>query len=293
MHNFCFLAKNTVLAKDLIAKLKSGADVQCQLFTYRSDVIEYFTNNRVNGMVLIDHDFSRDIGLILKGLPFSLNPHKTQIIILTEDLVKAAEVFQDFKQLNIRFISMHSPIDSIVKEMKLYLLNESVPVQDTKNEEAKKFHINMDFLKVFVDATKDVVAQMSGDTTITHQKPQLLSSMNPIPKIALRGKLAIESEYFKGTFFISFPLATYLTFVELILGEKRVKLDDDIKDLVLEVANIVYGQSKRILNSSGYELQMKIPSFFEGEIQSKDPVVVIPYSTKFGPFYIKVAPNLL
>lgn len=293
MFQVCVLAKNSIVAKDLINRLKDGSGVNCQFFNYRSEVVEYLTNNRVNGLLMLDNDSTRDIGIILKSLPFSLNPDDTQIIILADDLKKAAEVFQDFEKLKIRFISMHSPIDSIIKEIRFHLFKEGIPEEAVKTEEGKKFNINMDFLKVFVDASKDVVGQMSGDTSITHQRPEILAAMVNPPKIAVRSKLEIASEHFKGSFFISFPLPTYLNFVELVLGEKREKIDDDIKDLVLELANIVYGQSKRILNSSGYELQMKIPSFFEGIIKSNSPVVVIPYTTKFGPFYIKVAPNLL
>lgn len=287
-------AKNPQSVKELLVKLKQADQITYHVSNYRPEVIEFFTNNRVKALILVDDGTSRDISLILKSLPFSLNPKKTQIIILANDLPQAVEVFQEYADLKIRFISLHSPIDSMAEEIRVILLHGGkAPVEVPTSDEEQKFHINMSFLKVFVDASKDVVMQMSGDKSITHQKPVLLSAMNPAPAIAVRSKLQIESTHFTGSFFISFPLDTYLKFVELILGEKREKLDADIKDLVLEVTNIVYGQSKRILNSSGHELQMKIPTFFDQKIVSKFPVVVIPYMTKFGPFYIKVAPNLV
>ncbi len=293
MLQVCVFSKNPASTKDLLTRLKEGANLAFQVSNYRPEVIEYFTNNRVKALVLIDDGTSRDISLILKSLPFSLNPKDTQIIILANDLTQAVEVFQQFDSLKIHFISMHSPLESMVKEIRLHLLGETSSYSASESDEAMKFNININFLKVFIDASRDVVMQMSGDTSITHQKPMMLSAMNPQPSIAVRGKLQIESEHFNGSFFICFPLNTYLKFVELILGEKRERLDDDIKDLVLELTNIVYGQSKRILNSSGHELKMKIPTFFDGKIVSKSPIVVIPYVTKFGPFYIKVAPNLL
>ncbi len=295
------LSAKTVIATDLLRRLKENTQVDCRSFTYRPEVVEFITKNQTDAIVMMDLDNSRDISLILRGIKFSLNPNDTKVIILSEDLNQAAKVYDDFEDLNIQILSLHESIETIVKEIHVHifeelrnsLVEEGKKAESTSKEQKLDVRMNMEFLKVFIDATKDVVFQMSGDSTISHDKPTFLTSMTQKPDIGIRSRIEIASEHFKGSFFISFPAETYLNFVELVLGERRSQIDDEIKDFILELGNIVYGQSKRILNSSGFHLEMKIPEYYEKDIVSHSPIFVIPYSTKFGPFYIKVAPNLL
>lgn len=302
MQQVVLLSKNTALAGDLKRRLKEIAGVACDIFSYRPEVVEHITMHQTDGLIMMDLDNSRDIALILRGVAFSLNPDATKVIILSEDLSRAASYFEEFEAMHIKILSLHESIETIVKEIHVHL-NEEIKkelVEESRRAESldKKaatgtISMNMKFLKVFVDAAKDVVSQMSGDPSISHEKPIFLSQMTERPAIGIRSRIEIISEHFKGSFFISFPKETYLNFVELVLGERMDDIDDEVKDFILELANIVYGQSKRILNSSGFELEMKIPEYFDKEINSSSPVFVIPYSTNFGPFYIKVAPNLL
>ncbi|MCK5882517.1 MAG: chemotaxis protein CheX [Bacteriovoracaceae bacterium] len=304
MTKVVLLSKKTALAGDLKRRLKEDAGVVCDIFEYRPEVVEHITKFQTDGLIMIDLDTSRDIALILKGVAFSLNPDATKVIILSEDLSRAAESFEEFESMHIKILSLHESIETIVKEINVHLSEEIKQDLVKEGKEAAKLEkpattngsavtMNMEFLKVFVDASKDVVAQMSGDSSISHGSPVFLSKMEELPDIAIRSRIEIISEHFKGSFFISFPKESYLGFIEIVLGERMDSIDEENKDFILELANIVYGQSKRILNSSGFELDMKFPEYYDNVIESSSPVFVIPYVTNFGPFYIKVAPNLL
>ena len=78
-----------------------------------------------------------------------------------------------------------------------------------------------------------------------------------------------------------------------MLGEEYQEISKDIIDGAGELTNMIFGQAKVTLNQKGYGIQTAIPSVISGKNHSlsaltKGPIVVIPFSTEAGPFFIEI-----
>lgn len=293
MRKIVVLSKVAERVQPIVDSLKSESDVSCTRFTYRPDIVEHITSNAVEAIVMVDYDSGRDIEIILRGVEFSVRRNETKIIILSPDVSKWKDALNAHDHLTITLVPLGDSIESQIKDIKLHALGiESVIESDVSP--GSNLSIDMDFLKIFVDSTREVISQMSMDSTITHLTPLILSQMSPAPDIAIRSQIVIDSKGFRGSFFVCFPKDVFIALSGLILGDTGNEISDENRDLVLELANIVYGKAKTALNTAGYELDMKLPKFCTDKtLKSSNPIIVIPYSTNFGTFYIKVAPNLL
>lgn len=154
-----------------------------------------------------------------------------------------------------------------------------------------KVVIDLEFIQVFVDATKKVLADMGKVTDLVHQKPTYLDKMEkPIEK-GVASKIMISSEFFKGNFYVIFPESFFLKLYANAVYEEHDKLNDENMDFAGELANIIYGQSKKILSAAGLNLDMAIPSIHRSSQIRSELVIVIPFDSSIGNFYIAVAPG--
>ena len=74
-------------------------------------------------------------------------------------------------------------------------------------------------------------------------------------------------------------------------GQEDITIDN--QDGAAEIINIIFGQTKAVLNTSGYSLQRAIPSVMRGENHkiyqnSKIPVLLVPFSSDAGKFFIQI-----
>ena len=56
---------------------------------------------------------------------------------------------------------------------------------------------------------------------------------------------------------------------------------------------MIFGQAKVVLNENGYGIKTAIPSVVSGKDHTlsgltKGPVVIVPFSTEFGPFFVEI-----
>ncbi|MBY0413361.1 MAG: chemotaxis protein CheX [Bdellovibrionales bacterium] len=149
------------------------------------------------------------------------------------------------------------------------------------------------FLNIFIESTIATIKEMTSCADITFSAPSLLDYQKMEHEIAIRGKLAITSPHFTGSFFISFPKSTYLKFCTKVYLEEVTEINKDNEDLVSELCNIVYGKSKVLVSKLDMKLGMVIPTFnCEGKIKTDSKVLLVKLSTEMGDFYVKVAPGL-
>jgi chemotaxis protein CheX len=78
-----------------------------------------------------------------------------------------------------------------------------------------------------------------------------------------------------------------------MLGEEVTSIDDTVTDMVGEITNMVTGGAKRLLSEQGYRFDMAIPSVVSGKNhiihhKSKAPIVVVPFNTQAGNFFIEI-----
>ncbi|NVM22663.1 MAG: chemotaxis protein CheX [Desulfobacterales bacterium] len=96
-----------------------------------------------------------------------------------------------------------------------------------------------------------------------------------------------------GTISCSFTEKSILAIVSNMLGEEMKEMNDEIKDAVGEIANMISGQARRELEEMGRPLEAAIPTVIMGKNHSIthmtiSPIMAIPFSTEHGEFTIEV-----
>ena len=96
----------------------------------------------------------------------------------------------------------------------------------------------------------------------------------------------------KGTIILSFPKLTAFKTVSEFIGEKVVMMDENVKDAIGELANIVAGAAKKDL--SQYKISISLPTVVIGEgheVQGGKEMVpmAVPFDSPLGPFNLIVS----
>lgn len=100
----------------------------------------------------------------------------------------------------------------------------------------------------------------------------------------------------EGSLSITFSFDSIKEVVSRMLGEEVKEIDDDVKDAVGELANIISGDARRELVEKGMSLQGSIPTVVAGpghEIKhiGKGPTIAIPFETDAGAVTVEVCFN--
>jgi chemotaxis protein CheX len=78
-----------------------------------------------------------------------------------------------------------------------------------------------------------------------------------------------------------------------MLGEEQTAINHDIEDAAGELTNIIFGHTKKALEQKGLKLEKAIPSVITGanhaiSHQSTGPIIVTPFESDLGPFYVQI-----
>lgn len=219
--------------------------------------------------------------------------HHGALIFLAFDnfeMFQAITIDETFS--NAKIINMPASASDIYHK----LVTDTAQLDNKVNQKSKTEGAisSASFLNIFIEATMTTIKEMTSCEEITHSTPSLLDYQKMENEIAIRGKLAITSPYFTGSFFISFPEKTYLKICSKVLYEEVTKIDKDNEDLVSELCNIVYGKSKVLIAKLDMKMGMVIPTYNRDEkIKSNSNILVVKFVTDLGDFYVKVAPGLI
>ncbi|MDI6762185.1 MAG: chemotaxis protein CheX [Thermodesulfobacteriota bacterium] len=97
----------------------------------------------------------------------------------------------------------------------------------------------------------------------------------------------------EGSICITFSRECILLIISQMLGENQLEINDEVKDAVGELTNMISGDSRRRLEEMGHHFQGAIPSVISGrghEIRhiTKGPILSIPFNTHAGSFTVEV-----
>jgi len=98
----------------------------------------------------------------------------------------------------------------------------------------------------------------------------------------------------QGSMALVFTEACITGVASHLLGENFSQLNDEVKDAVGELTNMICGDARRRLSEDGITLQAGIPKILSGKNHSivhlaKGPRLAIPFETDQGAFIIEVA----
>lgn len=148
------------------------------------------------------------------------------------------------------------------------------------------------FFKPFIEGTIITVKTMC-NLSVEKGKP-FLKGTDSTEIIEIAGVIGLASSAFQGTITLTFPKNVFLVLMNNMLGESFTEITQDLEDGAGELLNVIYGHAKRVLNSQGYSLDKAIPSIVRGSglvttHLSKAAIIVMPFKTEKGTFYIEIA----
>jgi chemotaxis protein CheX len=150
--------------------------------------------------------------------------------------------------------------------------------------------MNVEFINPFLSATLEVLKTMAS-TEVQPGKPFL--KKDKISYGDVSGIVGITGPH-NGSMSLTFSKDCIIAIVSNMLGENFTEVNDDIKDAVGELSNMISGTARNELGNKGYSFKTSIPIVVSGpnhEIrhQCKAPTIAIPFNTKAGPFVVEVS----
>jgi len=80
----------------------------------------------------------------------------------------------------------------------------------------------------------------------------------------ITGVIRLHSHNQHGALAISFETSACLEVVSRLLMEKFTEINQDVRDAVGEITNMVCGGAKKIISESGQSFEMTLPTLLEG-----------------------------
>ncbi len=149
--------------------------------------------------------------------------------------------------------------------------------------------MNAEFLNPFVEATLHIL-ETTASTTAKARKPYLKRKPGALGEIT--GVIDLTGD-FNGIISISFTKQLILYIVSTMFGEEMTEIDDDIKDAVGEISNMISGQVTTKMTEIGKSLKAQLSSVEMGNPHTvkyidNRPIIALPYITDNGGFTIEV-----
>jgi chemotaxis protein CheX len=149
--------------------------------------------------------------------------------------------------------------------------------------------MDVKLINPFIEATLHVLSSLAF-TKAKAGKPYL--KKDSLAKGDVSGIVGLSGEA-RGTISVSFSEESILAIVGNMFGEKVLEINDEVKDAVGEILNIVSGQARQKLEAMGRTLKGAIPTVITGKNHAishitKQPIVAIPFETDNGNFTIEV-----
>jgi chemotaxis protein CheX len=150
-------------------------------------------------------------------------------------------------------------------------------------------NMDVELVNPFIDATLHVLETMAS-TKAQAGKPYL--KKDQVARGDVSSVIGLTGEA-TGMMSLTFTEKGILPIVSNMFGEEMKEINDEIKDAVGEIGNMISGQARQKLEERGRSLKAAIPTVIMGKNHSitrvtTAPVIAIPFSTDSGEFTIEV-----
>ena len=140
--------------------------------------------------------------------------------------------------------------------------------------------MNVEFINPFLEAAIKVLSTMAF-TPATPGKP-FLKNKTPLSQGDVSGIAGLTGRI-NGSMAVSFSQGAILEIVSNMFGEVCKEINDDVRDAVGEISNMISGHARRLLAEKGYECQSTIPIIIDGHGHKichtvSGPVLVMPFT---------------
>ena len=151
--------------------------------------------------------------------------------------------------------------------------------------------MNVEYLNPFLQAAVTVLKTMAF-TTPKVGKP-FVKGKTPLSQGDVTGVVGLTG-VINGSLAVSFSEAAILEVVSNMFGEAFKEMNDEVRDAVGELSNMICGDARRILAEKGHQFQAAIPTVIEGKSHKichtlPGPVLVIPFTIgEDGVFFLEL-----
>ena len=126
------------------------------------------------------------------------------------------------------------------------------------------------------------------DIAVAGEPMQKLGSL----KQSITGMVGLAGTH-KGVLAVHFPKQIALDVTSNFLGMDVSDINEDVQDVIGEIANMLGGNLKTILSDRGKDIQLSLPSTISGDqyafsSQADADQVIIPFQAPAGIFYVEV-----
>ncbi len=255
--------------KHIITKVSNVLDTLHALKSEKFDLIitdlkmEKLTGSKLIDLLQLDQD------------------HLPCPVIISSGFIDSHTIYSFAKNELIHFLPKPASKVDLLAKAKEVLLN---PISKNK--------IDVRFINPVLNSAVEVLTKMTA-FKISSSKPYIKKASERSGDIS--GVVGVVSSGFKGTISISFSEKGFLAVVSKILKEETTEIDDENKDAVAELMNIIFATARKILNQDGMNIQPAIPMIIRGKDHSishhsQNHTIVIPFTcTELGDFRIEVS----
>jgi chemotaxis protein CheX len=277
-------SRNSSWAKELKKTLNDTKKIRCDISSDRTDAIERVSATEYDLIVFEDSFELNNTEVILRALDNSNGIVPGSIVFSLVNIKDLQEIEIPKKIIN-SCCAYSLPLSSeLFSNIILDRFIQIKAIDKTGNT------LDKEFISLLINSTSQVLKEFTF-VEFKASSPKLLSNIAPYPEVGLRGRVSIDSDFFKGALLVSFPNSTFINIYEKVVGEKISEITEEESDFASSITNMIYGKIKKFLSEKGVELDMVIPVLDSVETldHSKGPVFVIPFESDFGVIYIKIA----
>jgi chemotaxis protein CheX len=150
--------------------------------------------------------------------------------------------------------------------------------------------MNVEFINPFLSATIDVLKTMAF-TEVKPLKP--IIKKNAVAEGDISGVIGITGPSL-GSMSLTFPEVCILKIVSNMLGEEHKEMNEEIKDAVGELTNMISGAARNELGKSGYSFRTSIPMIITGKAHQikhrcNAPIIALPFEAQGGTFIVEIS----
>ncbi len=150
--------------------------------------------------------------------------------------------------------------------------------------------MNVEFINPFIAATLQALEVMAA---VRPRRGKPFVKDGKVAKGDISGVIGLGGEA-TGSVAVSFPAEMAKRIYAGLVGQEATELDEDVRDAVGEIANMIAGGAKATLSKDGYNFRIAIPSIVVGqghiiEHKGKGPCLVVPFELDGDTFWLEVS----
>ncbi len=150
--------------------------------------------------------------------------------------------------------------------------------------------MKVEFINPFIVSLKNVISTMA-QIDLQSEKPT--KKVDEMARGDVSGIIGMIGPQVKGSMAITFDTKLAKNIMQNMLGEAAESLDDEVRDMVGEMTNMICGGAKNALSDQNYEFELATPVIVSGAdhtIQHKvdGPKIILTFSSEQGNAYLEI-----